>query len=278
MPTPQFHELFNPLLQVLRKLGGSASITEMEVEVALVLRLNDEEINKVHKGNRTEFGYRLAWARYYLKRYGVITNSSRGVWVLTEKGKKIDQVDVREVLHYVREVSSETPSIREEVEEGKGPEEVKELWEDELLEEIKNIKPDAFERLCQRILREAGFVSVEITGRSGDGGIDGKGIMKLGGFLSFHIIFQCKRYAGSVSAQEIRDFRGAMVGRADKGLFMTTGTFTRDARQEAIRDGAPPIDLVDGDELVEKIKEFGLGVRVKTEESVEIDKEWFGSL
>jgi restriction system protein len=111
------------------------------------------------------------------------------------------------------------------------------------------------------MLRESGFVHVEVTGRTGDGGIDGKGIARINGFMSFHVLFQCKRYKGSVTAGEIRDFRGAMVGRADKGLFISTGSFTPAAVKEATRDGAPPIDLVDGDELAEKLKELALGGR-----------------
>jgi len=142
------------------------------------------------------------------------------------------------------------------------------------------MSPAAFERLIQRLLRESGFIQVEVTGRSGDGGIDGKGIMRLGGLLSFHVIFQCKRYSGSVGASQVRDFRGAMVGRADKGLMATTGNFTKDAIREATRDGAPAIDLMDGDQLVDKLKELGLGV--KTErievEQITVDPSWFASL
>ena len=78
--------------------------------------------------------------------------------------------------------------------------------------------------------------------------------------ISFHVRFQCKRYAGSVGASEIRDFRGAMVGRADKGLFITTGRFTRDAAREAVRDGAPAIDLIDGLDLCGLLMELELGV------------------
>lgn len=135
--------------------------------------------------------------------------------------------------------------------------------------------PDKFERLCQRMLRELGFVNVEVTGRSGDGGIDGKGILKLGGVLSFHVVFQCKRYRSSIAPTVIRDFRGAMIGRADKGLVITTGTFTRDAKKEAQRDGAIPIDLIDGNDFVDKLKELQLGVSTKTEEKVFIDQQWF---
>jgi restriction system protein len=127
----------------------------------------------------------------------------------------------------------------------------------------------------QRLLRESGFVEVEVTGRSGDGGIDGKGIARMSGLLSFHVIFQCKRYRGSISPSQIRDFRGAMQGRADKGIFITTGNFTRDARKEATRDGAPPIDLIDGELLCEKLREFALGVKTKVVEEYEIDKEFF---
>jgi len=142
----------------------------------------------------------------------------------------------------------------------------------------KQLDPNAFERLIKRVLRESGFVHVEVTGRSGDGGIDGKGIARLHGFLSFHVVFQCKRYQGSVTSGQIRDFRGAMVGRADKGLFVTTGTFTRDAVKEATRDGAPPIDLVDGDQLADKLKELSLGIKTEVVENVVVDEEWYKNI
>ena len=140
------------------------------------------------------------------------------------------------------------------------------------------LSPSAFERLVQRILRESGFIHVEVTGRTGDGGIDGKGIARIHGFMSFHVLFQCKRYKGSVSASEIRDFRGAMVGRADKGLFITTGSFTPAALKEATRDGAPPIDLVDGNDLGEKLKELSLGIRAQLVERIVVDEDWFENM
>ena len=106
-------------------------------------------------------------------------------------------------------------------------------------------------------------------------GIDGRGIAKINGILSFHIIFQCKRYKGKVSSKEIRDFRGAMVGRTDKGLFITTGDFTRDAFLEATRDGVQTIDLIDGEKLAEKLKELNLGVKIEHREIVTVDEDWF---
>jgi len=154
--------------------------------------------------------------------------------------------------------------------------EEKTTWRDELLDALLEMEPSAFERLVQRLLRESGFIQVEVTGRSGDGGVDGKGIMRLGGLLSFHVIFQCKRYRGSVAVGKVRDFRGAMVGRADKGLLITTGNFTKEAIGEATRDGAPAIDLIDGDQLIDKLKELELGVKTeKVEvEKVTVDRDW----
>ena len=150
-----------------------------------------------------------------------------------------------------------------------------EPWRNEIKQTLLELDPSAFERLTQRILREAGFIQVEVTGRSGDGGIDGKGILRLNHLVSFHMIFQCKRYSKSVTSTEIRNFRGSMQGRAEKGLFVTTGYFTRDAQREASRDGAPPIDLVDGEQLVEMLKNFELGVVPITKIVYQVNKKWF---
>ena len=154
-----------------------------------------------------------------------------------------------------------------------------EEWQEQLHTILTTkMTPDAFERLTQRLLRESGFVQVEVTGKSGDGGIDGKGIARVNDLLSFHVIFQCKRYQGSVGAGAVRDFRGAMVGRADKGLFLTTGTFSSSAVKEAKRDGAPPIDLVDGNDLILKLRDLGLGVKKTHIERVTVDADWFDNI
>jgi restriction system protein len=278
MGVPKHDELFNPLIEALRELGGSASIQEQEDEVAKILGLSEKQLAEIHRGNRTKFSYRLAWARNYLKRYGLLENSSRGVWALTPAGQKTSPVDKDEVKRFVvaldRKEKRETPS--EVADDGV---EVP-SWEEELLECVRAMSPDAFERLSQRLLRESGFIQVEVTGRTSDGGIDGKGVVRLGGLLSFHMIFQCKRFKGSVGSSVIRDFRGAMVGRADKGLLITTGSFTSEARKEAQRDGAPPIDLIDGDTLVQKLKDLRLGVEVKERvvEDVTVRPEYFTTI
>ena len=281
---PKFHELMNPLLRALHELGDSGSIDEIYEKVLQQLDLPDEVIDTPHdpeRSNDTEIGYRLAWARTYLKKYGILDNSTRGVWVIVPEKRDVREVDPREVVKYVRTQHEQEKELREIEVGGGDSEEVSEevrSWRTKLHHILtKEISPEAFERLTKHLLRESGFVQVEITGRSGDGGIDGKGIIRIGGILSFHIIFQCKRYQGSVSSNMVRDFRGAMVGRADKGLIITTGTFTRDAIKEATRDGAPPIDLVDGDQLADKLKELGLGIKVETEivEKVSVDEQWF---
>lgn len=270
----------NPVIQALKSLGGSGTIEEIDNKVTELLGSSSEQLEVLHdpeKGAQTEIEYRLAWARTYLKKYGVLENSNRGVWALTPEGAKLDQVDPQVVRRFVQDqLRTKAVVPKEEYEEV----DTVASWREELSESLLKMDPSAFERLVQRLLRESGFIQVEVTGRSGDGGIDGKGIMRLGGLLNFHVMFQCKRYQGSVSANQIRDFRGAMVGRADKGLLVTTGNFTKDAVREAIRDGAPAIDLVDGDQLIDKLKELGLGVKTKTieVEEVVIERDWFSSI
>lgn len=281
---PKFHELMNPLLQALHELGGSGSVDEIYEKVVEKLDLPEEILDILvnpEKSNQTKVEYRLAWARTYLKKYGILDNSSRGVWIIVPDKSDIKKIDPKQVAREVRELirkeralrETEQPDVEEESEDV--PEEVL-SWRSKLHHILtKKITPDAFERLTKRLLRESGFVQVEVTGRSRDGGVDGKGIIRIGGLLSFHVVFQCKKYQGSVGASHMRDFRGAMVGRADKGLFITTGNFTRDAIKEATRDGAPPIDLVDGDQLADKLKELGLGIKTEVVEKVSVDEEWF---
>jgi restriction system protein len=278
---PSFDKLLNPTLRALHRLGGSASIHELVDAMIADLRLPDEITSVPHgRGGATEVEYRSAWARNYLKNYGLLENSDRGVWALTPEGAKVTEVDPRLVM---REVQRRQREARESAVDGEetASEEVTpaELtWREQLLDVLLQLDSSAFERLCQRMLREAGFLEVEVTGRSGDGGIDGHGTIRIGSLISFNVLFQSKRYRGNIGPDTVRDFRGAMVGRADKGLIITTGGFTRDARREATRDGAPPIDLIDGDLLVEKLRELRLGVSVRMVEEVEVVPSWFKSI
>jgi restriction system protein len=271
----QYDDLMNPVLQAIRELGGSGNNEEINAKVVEIANIPADQLDIYHnpaKGGMTEIEYRLMWTRTYLKKFGLIENSSRGVWALTPTGSNIEKVDEKDVVRVVRELMKKEKATSQEEEPNHQIE-----WQEEILEIIQNITPAGFERLIQRILRESGFIQVEVTGRSGDGGIDGHGILRLGGLISFNVIFQCKKWQAAVGPSQIRDFRGAMVGRADKGLFITTGTFTKEAMKEATRDGAPAIDLIDGDQLVEKLKQLSLGVTTeKIEiEHISIDKEWF---
>jgi restriction system protein len=287
---PTYDQMMNPLIKALRDLGGSGSVNEIYEEVIKIMKLPDDILEIPHSnkpGTQTEVAYRLAWTRTYLKKYGILQNSSRGVWSIDPSAKDIENIDPNEVVKKVRELTRQEAEeadiiTNEEQNNDAGVEAPAEIqsWKDELLEVLVSMSPDGFERLTQRILRESGFVQVEVTGRSGDGGIDGKGIVKINDFLSFHVMLQCKKYQGSVTAGHVRDFRGAMQGRTDKGLLLTTGSFTRDAIREATRDGAPPIDLIDGNQLVEKLKQLSLGVQTKIVqvESIKVDKDWFKNI
>ncbi|MCL1984828.1 MAG: restriction endonuclease [Betaproteobacteria bacterium] len=284
MKMPTFDQLMMPTLNALETLGGSGSIEEIANTVIQALCLPEDITSQPHnpeKSSQTEVEYRLAWARTYLKKYGLLGNSERGVWALTEKYQPGQKIDTDAIVQSVRDeyfsrIKKQQPnSVVEEAMPHAIAEEIEAGWKETLHQKLLQMKPDAFERLAKRFLRESGFVQVEVTGCSGDGGIDGKGIIKLQNVLSYHVVFQCKRYKGSIGAGAIRDFRGAMIGRADKGLFITTGTFTKDAIQEATRDGTSPIDLINGESLVDMLKQLRLGVHVRMVEEVEVNTAWF---
>lgn len=285
---PTYDELIVPTVIALKQLGGSGTVEEINSKVYEISRISDEILEIPHgEDGRSEIEYRLAWSKTYLKKFGLIENSSRGIWALSKPDIDTSKLDYVEIVKTVREINkatngqngktvkADTELIEQEI---TNEIELSEDWKVKLLNVLYNISPAAFERLAQRLLRESGFFQVEVTGKVGDGGIDGKGIVRVSGLLSFHVIFQCKRYKGSVTPSQIRDFRGAMQGRADKGLVITTGTFTRDAIREATRDGAPPIDLIDGELLCDKLKELKLGVDTKLTETIDVRNEWFNNL
>lgn len=283
---PSFDELIIPTVKALKELGGSGLVEEINNKVYEIAEIPEEVLQISHgeEGTTKEVDYRLAWSRTYLKKFGLLENSSRGIWALSKADIDVAELDYLDIVRTVREQSKPAQpkieivapthiekDIEEEVDRS-------EEWKNKLLNILHNISPAAFERLAQRLLRESGFSQVEVTGKVGDGGIDGKGIVRVSGLLSFPVIFQCKRYKGSVTPSQVRDFRGAMQGRSDRGLIITTGTFTRDAIKEATRDGAPPIDLVDRELLCDKLKELKLGVSTELTETVKIKSDWFNNL
>ncbi len=276
---PQYHQLMWPTLGAVESLGGSANIAEIEAAVLASEGFSEEQQALLHgDGPGTEINYRLAWARSYLKEVGALENSARGVWAITEEGRRLTEFDMEAIPALARVLARERRQRQRGEPEGEGgPGGESPDWKTALLETLQQLPADRFERLAQRLLREAGFISVEVTGRSGDGGIDGVGTLRLS-LMSFPMYFQCKRWRGSVGPDKVRDFRGAMAGRGDKGVLITTGTFTREAQREARREGAPQIDLIDGDELCNQLKKNGLGGTVETVEQVTINQGWYSEI
>jgi restriction system protein len=284
---PDYLQWYWPTVEAVRALGGSGSIDEIVETVLQQERFTEEQQQVLHgDGPQTEIEYRLAWARTYLKKMGLLINSRRGVWSLTEDGRSVGREDIPRLQAQV------TARLREEqrakrqaqqVEDASGnveqPADDDQDWQEQLLDALMSVPPDAFERLSQRLLREAGFINATVTGRTGDGGIDGLGIYRMS-LVTFPVFFQCKRYRGSVGSGAVRDFRGAMAGRGDKGLLITTGTFTVDAKAEATRDGAPSIDLIDGRRLCDLLKKYELGVHteIRTVEDVSVERSFFVDL
>lgn len=275
---PAFDALMIPALKALKAMGGSASNQELLDKVIEIEGFSEDVQNFLHIDHRqTKLNYNLAWARTYLRKVGAVDNSQRGVWAITSAGEDVVADDIPGFVKKVRKEAAEERKVkqtenREEIEDDSA-----DNWKNALLHVLTNMKPDAFERLCQRVLREYGFTKVKVTGRAGDGGIDGVGVLRIK-LLSFHVAFQCKRYKGSVSSPQIRDFRGSMSAKSDKGLFITTGTFTKDAQEEAVRDAALAIDLIDGGELCELLKELDLGTHTEMVEEVTIDPGWFSKI
>lgn len=288
---PPAHSFAWDVVQALRDLGGSGKIDEITEAVVKVRGLTEEQQSVPREGGRTELEYRLAWARTLAKALKLIENSAHGVWALTPLGYEVteDQVKAlkkqrakdRAAAKKAKKVAAEDEGSDDEtsddLDEAIAEDEID--WKSHLLDVLKTMDPYAFERLAKRLLREAGFVNVNVTGGSGDGGIDGAGVYRMS-LISFPVYFQCKRYQGTVGSSKVRDFRGAMVGRGDKGLMITTGTFTADAKTEATRDGAPPIDLIDGDQLADLLRQYGLGVTstARTIYEVTVNKDFFDKL
>jgi restriction system protein len=250
------------------------------------LAISEQEQSEQLTSGSSRFDNQVAWARFYLTRAGLLDASRRGVWSLTEKGRLSSLSDAAALqlfkdTHRVFSVEwrakRKEDAAVQEVDDSAPETTVASIGAAPhravLLSLLKELPAAGFERLCQRLLRESGFQHVTVTGRSGDGGLDGNGVLEVNPFVSFRVLFQCKRYSGAVVPAQVRDFRGAMAGRADKGIILTTGTFTAEARREAVRDGVPPIELVDGEKLLEMFEKLELGLKPRP--TFDIDDQFF---
>lgn len=272
---PEFVRYIGPVISALAELGGSGRPDEVRGAIAQNLKISEEEQSRpLPSGVQSRFENQVHWARFYLVKGGYIDASRHGVWTLTEKARSLEKMSPAQARDIYRAVSAQFAKSRgktssqtdseindEQVAPAGEAEHTLVNYREVVAERLQALPPAGFERFCQRLLRESGFEEVTITGRSGDGGIDGIGILQVNTLVSFKVLFQCKRYTGSVSPCQVRDFRGAMMGRADKGIIITTGSFTSDARKEAVRDGVPPIELVDGEKLVNMLEQLELGLK-----------------
>jgi restriction system protein len=278
---PEFLRFFVPVVEVLKKLGGSGSSSEVTDAVIESLNISKKLQEETLESGASRVRNQIAWARMYLVKSGFMDSSQRGVWALTDKGlnAKLTLEDAKKYFREVQDIfikpnDSQTKANVESIDSIDNKEfSESDDFQPSLLDTLQSLSPSGFERVCQRLLRESGFEQVTITGRPGDGGIDGIGILQVNPFVSLRVLFQCKRYKDTVSAPKVRDFRGAMAGRADKGLIITTGNFTIDAQKEARRDGVEVIELVDGNKLVEIFERLELGVKPK--KVFEVDYDFF---
>jgi restriction system protein len=276
---PQFIRFFKPIIEVLEESGGSGTVAEVIDRVIEKMKISEREQETTLKNGQSRVRNQVQWARLYLVRAGYLDSSKRGVWSHTEKGVSLDleTFDAFGTFKQVQKVFKDEQKSKNHMEPFVDETDELEVEPQDhrikLLNLIKQLPPAGFERLSQRLLRESGFQQVVVTGRSGDGGIDGMGILQVNPFVSFNVLFQCKRYQGTVTPSHVRDFRGAMMGRADKGIIITTGTFTLDAKKEARRDGVPPIELVDGELLVQMFERLELGLVPRA--TYDVDEKFF---
>ena len=291
LDTSQMIDLSSLMLrtvEALESLGNSGHIKEIDDTISDLEELSEEEQSVLMpNGKIPRFNYYCAWARTYLKQAGVVRSEKRAIWTLVDGvDRPTDYNSAREMYLRVGREANERKSLKgknensdSEVLEGSEVDQADLTWRGELLEILKAMDPSAFERLSQRLLRESGFNKVRVLGQSNDGGIDGVGVLRVN-LISFQVYFQCKRWKGSVGSKEIRDFRGALQGRADKGLFITTGTFTSQAYDEATRDGAIAIDLIDGEDLCDLLEGLQLGIQTTIREvkDVAVEKSWYDSI
>jgi restriction system protein len=277
MKGPEFLNYVIPVLTALQLNGGAGNSSDIMEQVIEKLGISENDLEETTSNGQSRIRNQIQWARFYLFKAGLIDNAQRGIWRLTNDGldKKLNEESVYKLFKGVQDSVKKTPLSKpiktEPVFENIPTEDEEHSLG--LINIIQNLSPSGFEKLCKRLLTEIGINEIVITGGSGDQGIDGKGIVTLNDVVSLNIVFQCKRYKETVSPHHVRDFRGAMQGRGEKGLVITTGRFTKEAKSEANRDGVTPIELIDGDRLIELFEKYRLGLKPVT--IYEIDHDFF---
>lgn len=270
------------VLNALRALDGSGKPKEVSQWIAKKFNLPDQILEATTRTGVPRFYNQVAWARQYLVWDGLLDSSKRGTWSLTKEGETtfLNEESSKRILtkwgkaHSSEKATNVPKSSHELIETIESAPSVIETARAALLCRLKTVTPEGFERLMKYVVREMGFESVENTQFVKDHGIDGFGTLRVNEFITFRVIFQCKRYSKTpVSRAEVGDFRSAMIGRADKGIIFTTGRFSEDAKREANREGAPPIELCDGEKLVDLLERYQIGITPIS--TFEINEEFF---
>lgn len=280
----EFVKWMGPMLDVLQDLGGSGTPKEVSNAIAEKLNIPEEKLDEKLKSGTPRFHNQVCWARQYLVWEGYLESTQKGIWKLSPKAENviISEKQGREIFLKWVEIHSERRKLKKQKETENFDEididetsSIDQNYREELLQILRNMTPTNFEKFSLLLLRENGFEDLKLTGGSKDEGIDGSSVLRINPFVSFRVLFQCKRYGekSSVSRVQVADFRNAMIGRADKGIFITTSNFTKDAEKEASRDGAPPIELVDSNKLLDMIEKSALGVKPVV--TYEVDYDFF---
>lgn len=291
---PKFVRYFEAVLDALRDLGSSARANEVIEWISQNREVPAEESERLTKGGQTVFENRVHWARFYLVKAGLIDSTVRGLWVLTENGRAT-KLSTAEALELFKRLSKQFQADRKSKPEQDNADTAVDDSEGEdaptsgipgvdnyinlsetrqtLIRKLHELSDVGFEHFCAAVLRHVGFGNVTVTQRSHDRGVDGEGFLQINRFVKTKVMFQCKRYQGSVGSDKIQAFRGAIHGRAERGIVITTGTFTSSAKAEAARENATPIELVDIDKLLDLLIEEKLGVYESR--ALQIDETFF---
>jgi len=274
-PEPRFVRYLDPILGALDEYGGSATPQQVKEMIARDLNLPIEVTTRRLRSGLYQYSNDVDQAKYYLAAAGYIDSSQWGRWTLTEIGFDGLDEDAGEHLALYRKLYRQFAETRkgrrlgqrnEDENRRRSTTDADALPKNPTLAAIHAMEPAIFEYLCVKLLRTMGLESVTVTGATRDKGIDGVGVLQVMRFLRFRILFQAKRYAGDIYASQVRDFRGAIQGRSDRGIFITTGTFTPEARAEAMRDGVPPVELVDGEELAGLVDRLQINLKPSIDE------------
>lgn len=286
LPTERNVDL--PLLKVLADADGPLPMsTAVDNVTKLFPKITQEDLAGRLKNGTSRWRNRVQWARQRLLINGELDGSVRGVWKITGKGKARIEREWSSWRPAYSELSPAGASaetiLKRESQDEENPQEafddaldkLNENLQTEILNVLLIIDPPLFESIIGQLLEKMRYGNPEVTGRSGDGGIDGTCSLDALGLVKLH--FQAKRWKNQVGAREIRDFIGGIqTFRGEYGIFVTTSDFTKDAIETAKRSGK--VRLVDGQEMAKLMIKHGLGVDKTPVHVAKIDRDYFEGL